>query len=83
MKRLGVLLIFIMLFVMVTCQPPSRVVKGRKHTEMYVDTIFDGKGNIVTIKKHMEKNVHRDTYYYTIFAFVLITGLILYSKSKQ
>jgi hypothetical protein len=68
---------------MVTCQPPSRVVKGRKHTEVYVDTIFDGEGNIVTIKKHMEKNVHRDTYYYTIFAFVLITGLILYSKSKQ
>jgi len=81
--RLGILLIFAMIFIMVTCQSPARVIKGKKHTEVYVDTIFDGSGNIVTIKKHTERNEHRETYYYTIFAFVLITGLILYSKSKQ
>ena len=83
MKRLGVLLIIVMMFVSLTCQTPTRTSRHRKTDKFYVDTVYDGRGNVVAIKKHIERNEHRDTYYYTIFALTLMTLLIIYSNSKK
>jgi hypothetical protein len=83
MKRLGVLFIIIMMFVGLTCQTPTRTSRQRKVNKFYVDTVYDGKGNVIAIKKHSEKNEHRDTYYYTIFTLALMTLLIIYSNSKR
>ena len=82
-KYLGVFIILVLVFIATMCRPPSKMFRGSNHTEVYTDTIFDGGGNVVTIKKHSEKNERRDTYYYTIFALVLVTAIVIISKSKN
>jgi len=82
-KIIAFILLLLSITIITMCRSPERASNVRKGSEYSIDSIFDGKGNLVGVRKRKEINEHRNTYYYTVFALVLITGLILFSKTKQ
>ena len=80
-KRIAVVMLVLGIFIFgCSTSRNHRIVKSK---ETAVDTLFNGKGEVISINKHSEREEHKETYYYTLLAVLIITSLILFSKSKQ
>ena len=80
MKKV-VAIIVILLFV-ITCQPPRKMGRDIKTDRVYIDTIFDANGNVLSIKKHNEKVKHYEMYYYSLMAVSFIMLYLIIKKNN-